>query len=89
MNLLAAFEGGLLDRATGLEFIDSRAYDPTMGLFLQQAPAGFSAGDPNLYLDNGDDPVDAGNPADALTLQVEGRPILTFGLKHPSGPVRP
>jgi RHS repeat-associated protein len=92
VNLLAAFggagAGATLDRSTGLVLIGSRAYDPAVGRFLQPNPAGFSAGDPNLYLYAGNDPVDGDNPTQLpAAIRVRGRPILTFGLPHPLGPV--
>jgi RHS repeat-associated protein len=35
--------------ATGLYYYRARYYDPALGRFLSEDPAGFGAGDPNLY----------------------------------------
>jgi RHS repeat-associated protein len=87
VTLLGAFEGQPLDRATGLELIGPRAYDPAAGLFLQPDAAGFNGGDANLYVFDGADPVDAADPGQTLASRPSSRSILVFGLSHPLGPL--
>ena len=58
----AGFTGREHD-ATGLAFYRARYYDPVRGRFLSEDPAGFAAGDPNLYRYVGDDPVDLTDPS--------------------------
>ena len=56
-----AFTGSLRSDATGLIWMRSRWYDPTLGQFLSMDPAGF-AGGTNRYLYAGGDPINATDP---------------------------
>ncbi len=59
-------QGGRYDTATGLYNFRNRDYSPTLGRWMQQDPARFSAGDNNLYgfvkdsPDNSTDPLGLG-----------------------------
>ena len=52
-----------LDSETGLYYYRARYYDPASGRFLAQDPAGFAAGDPNLYRYVGNSPTNATDPS--------------------------
>ena len=56
------YTGQQLDAATGLYNYRARWYDAEMGRFMSQDPAGFSAGDANLYRYTGNDPVNSTDP---------------------------
>ena len=58
-----AYTGQQYDSQTGLYYDHARYYDPTTGRFLSTDPAGFSAGDENLYRYVGNSPVDNTDPA--------------------------
>jgi RHS repeat-associated protein len=88
------WEGGI----TGLYYMRNRWYDPDIGRFVSEDPAGFSGG-PNVYLFAGNDPIngsdpyglcpacDAGNPFGKLRgAKKPGRNPPTHSL--PSVPVR-
>ena len=51
------FAGGLYDRDTGLVRFGARDYDPSTGRWTAKDPAGFAAGDKNLYRYALNDPV--------------------------------
>jgi RHS repeat-associated protein len=63
IELLAAFAGRPLDRATGLYDMRARTYDPTTGRFLTQDPIGVLGGDSDLYRYAGNDPIDRIDPS--------------------------
>jgi RHS repeat-associated protein len=48
---------------SGLYFYRARYYDPLTGRFLSEDPAGFAAGDPNLYRYVGNSPTNASDPS--------------------------
>jgi RHS repeat-associated protein len=50
--------GMAFDAAIGLYFDKARYYDPVTGRFIKQDPAGFGAGDVNLYRYTENDPTD-------------------------------
>jgi RHS repeat-associated protein len=52
------FGGGLYDRDTTLVHIGARDYDPTTGRWTTPDPLRFDAGQSNLYVYVGDDPID-------------------------------
>jgi RHS repeat-associated protein len=56
------YTGQVQDAETGLNYDRARYYDPTTGRFLSTDPAGFSAGDANLYRYVGNSPVDKIDP---------------------------
>src|SRR5579872_428955 len=66
---LFAFQGMLLVPETGLYYDHARWYDPHAGRWLSQDPAGFGAGDPNLYRYVTNSPTDF---IDATGLQQQG-----------------
>jgi RHS repeat-associated protein len=43
------YTGREQDRETGLDYYRARYYDPANGRFISVDPAGFGAGDTNLY----------------------------------------
>src|SRR5262249_13929823 len=86
VNLLAAFAGRPLDRATGFTIASGRAYDPVSGRFLQPDPAGLAAGDLNLYRSAGNDPASGNDTSQLPSNRPPGRPRLLFGLRRPLGP---
>jgi RHS repeat-associated protein len=61
-NWLYMHQGGRYDAAVGLYSLRNRDYSPTLMRWLQNDPAGFAAGDSNLYRDVGNDPTDATDP---------------------------
>lgn len=78
----------------GLQFNRARWYEQGTGRFLSEDPAGFAAGDPNLYSYVGGDPVDATDPSGqiaqfvvacaggGLTNTIAG---VLLGRKHTTG----
>jgi RHS repeat-associated protein len=76
------YQGGRLDNATGLYVFRNRDYSPTLGRWMQIDPAGYGAGDPNLYRDVGNDPT---STVDPMGLQPKPKPKPTPNLS--SGPV--
>ena len=58
----SAFTGRELD-PTGLYYYRARYYEPGTGRFLSEDPAGFAAGDPNLYRYLGNDPQNGTDPS--------------------------
>ena len=57
------YTGQQFDAATGLYYYRARWYDAGMGRFMSQDPAGFSAGDANLYRYCGNSPVNEVDPS--------------------------
>ena len=49
--------------ASGLYYYRARYYSPSLGRFISEDPAGFAAGDPNLYRYVGGDPLNATDPS--------------------------
>jgi RHS repeat-associated protein len=60
---LASFTGRERDEATGLMNYRARWYDPAVGRFLSEDPAGFGAGDANLSRYVANNPVNATDPS--------------------------
>ncbi|MCA9138587.1 MAG: hypothetical protein KDB00_17570 [Planctomycetales bacterium] len=56
------FAGQEYDSESGLYYMSARLYDPTTGRFISRDPAGFSAGDANLYRYVGNDPANNFDP---------------------------
>jgi RHS repeat-associated protein len=63
-SLVNAFQytGRESDSETGLYYYRARYYDPTVGRFIGEDPAGFDAGSPNFFAYVGNDPTDAIDP---------------------------
>jgi len=62
---LDGFTGHIRDKATGLNYMQARYYDPAIGRFLSIDPVGFSAGRPFMfgrYTYVGNDPVNGTDP---------------------------
>jgi RHS repeat-associated protein len=57
------YAGREYDPLTGLEFNRGRYFDPLSGRWVNQDPAGFTAGDTNLYRYVGNDPTNATDPS--------------------------
>ncbi len=51
------FTGRAYDSETGLYYYRARFYDPSIGRFISEDPAGFGGGDINLYIYAGNNPV--------------------------------
>jgi RHS repeat-associated protein len=54
---LHGFTGRQFDPETGLQYNRARYYSPDLGRFISQDPAGFAAGDANLYRYVGNSPL--------------------------------
>lgn len=82
-----AWTGRERDRDTGLQYHHARTYDPTLGRWTSQDPAGFSAGDANLYRYVGNGPTGATDPS-GLRAHPEGPeplpPLPATQLQAPS-----
>src|SRR5262249_5717621 len=57
------FQGRELDTETGLGYFRARYVSFDTGRFLSRDPAGFGAGDPNLYRFVGNNPANATDPS--------------------------
>ena len=66
------YTGQQYDAVTRLSYYRARWYDASTGRFMSQDPAGFSAGDANLYRYVGNDPVNFTDPSGALALPDSG-----------------
>ena len=77
-----AYTGQQYDSQTGLYYDHARYYDPSTGRFLSTDPAGFTAGDENLYRYVGNSPVDSTDPtglcADSPTGQGDDSGPMTW-----------
>ena len=60
------YTGREYDAESGLVYLRARYYDPRAGLFLQQDPLGFAAGDMNIYRYVGSDPLNSTDPSGLL-----------------------
>ncbi|MFO0852426.1 MAG: RHS repeat-associated core domain-containing protein [Gemmataceae bacterium] len=58
-----AWTGRELDGALGFQYHRARMYDVGAGRWLSEDPAGFAAGDPNLYRYAGNSPTNATDPS--------------------------
>jgi RHS repeat-associated protein len=56
------YTGRELDGETGLYYYRARYYDPSVGRFISEDPAGFGAGDTNLYRYVGNNSTNATDP---------------------------
>jgi RHS repeat-associated protein len=72
------FAGGLRDRDTGFVRFGHRDYDPEIGRFVAQDPAGDTGGDHDLYEYCVDDPVNAVDPKGLWSVKASWYPG-TFG----------
>ena len=57
------FAGGVWDRDVGLVRFGARDYDALVGRWVSKDPIGFGAGDPNLYVYVGNNPVNWVDPS--------------------------
>src|SRR5262249_19402261 len=73
------YTGREWDTEIGYEYDRARYYNPVDGRFLSQDPAGFAAGDPNLYQYAGNSPTLATDPS-GLVMWVPGRGTIGLGL---------
>ena len=60
---LYLYQGGRYDTTSGLYNFRNRDLSPTLGRWMEQDPVGYSAGDNNLYGDEGSDPTTTTDPA--------------------------
>lgn len=83
------FTGREIDRETDLQYYRARYYDPQIGQFISEDPAGFDAGDANLrrYLEN--DPINRVDPTgmygDDVHFYFNYYLARYLGLDRPSG----
>jgi RHS repeat-associated protein len=70
------YAGRESDAATGLEYDRARYYDAAVGGWTGQDPAGFAAGDANLYRYVGNGPTDATDPSGLDSVGVEGSNVV-------------
>ncbi|MGE5192037.1 MAG: RHS repeat-associated core domain-containing protein, partial [Deltaproteobacteria bacterium] len=63
----SAYTGQVWDSDAGLYWYHARWYDPHTGRFISQDPAGFAAGDPNLYRYVGNGPTNFIDPTGLRT----------------------
>ncbi|MGE5194396.1 MAG: RHS repeat-associated core domain-containing protein, partial [Deltaproteobacteria bacterium] len=68
----SAFTGQVWDSDAGLYWYHARWYDPHTGRFISQDPAGFAAGDPNLYRYVGNGPTNFIDPTGLRTADANG-----------------
>ncbi len=68
-----AYTGQQYDSQTGLYYDHARYYDPSTGRFLSTDPAGFTAGDENLYRYVGNSPVDHTDPTGESACSASGQ----------------
>jgi RHS repeat-associated protein len=73
------FQGGRYDSTTGLYEFGARDYSPTLGRWMEQDPAGYAAGDSNLYGFLAEDPLDATDPSGLDRLWAFEHPWTVFG----------
>ena len=64
------FAGMEYDSVTGLYYDHARYYDPVTGRFMSQDPAGFAAGDTDLYRYVANGPTDATDPSGLIDYPV-------------------
>jgi RHS repeat-associated protein len=55
-------QGSRFDNVTGLYYFRNRDFSPTLGRWIRNDPAGYGAGDINLYRDESNDPVNQLDP---------------------------
>jgi len=86
---LFGFTGRARDEETGLHYYRARYYDPAVGQFLSEDPAGFAAGDANLRRYVGNDPVNRVDPTgmygDDVHFYFNYYLARYLGLDQPSG----
>ncbi|MDA8326797.1 MAG: RHS repeat-associated core domain-containing protein, partial [Nitrospiraceae bacterium] len=61
---------GVMTEPNGFYYMRARYYDPQVGRFISEDPAGFNGGDVNLYNYVGANPVNGIDPAGLLTIQI-------------------
>lgn len=66
------FAGGFYDETTALVRFGARDYDASLGRWTDKDPAGFDAGDPNLYAYVFNDPVNWIDPTGLAAALLEG-----------------
>ena len=59
----SGYTGAPTDAETGFTYLHRRYFDPQAGRFVSQDPAGFTAGDTNLYRYVGNSPLDGVDPS--------------------------
>jgi len=59
-------EYGVMQEDCGLEFMRARFYSPNVGRFISPDPIGLAAGEPNLYVYSGNNPISHIDPSGLL-----------------------
>ncbi|OGK98176.1 MAG: hypothetical protein A3D33_18255 [Candidatus Rokubacteria bacterium RIFCSPHIGHO2_02_FULL_73_26] len=67
------------DGLAGLYYYRARYYHPGLARFLSEDPVGFLAGDPNLYLYVGNNPLTYLDPLGTAEIKVFGHSVNIFG----------
>jgi len=70
---LFGYAGRELDEETGLAYHRARYYDPAVGRFVSADPAGFHAGDANLYRYVGNNPLSFVDPSGLVVAGVNNQ----------------
>lgn len=83
---LAGFTGHIKDKATGLNYMQARYYDPVIGRFLSIDPVEFSVSSPGMfgrYTYTHNDPVNMIDPdgEEAYGLNAEAKVVWGVGIK--------
>src|SRR5438132_13468818 len=75
---LRSVKGHQTNEGTGLYYYGARYYHPGLARFISQDPVGFLAGDPNLYLYVGNNPLTYLDPPRTAEIKVFGQPVTIF-----------
>ncbi|MDA8325378.1 MAG: RHS repeat-associated core domain-containing protein, partial [Nitrospiraceae bacterium] len=77
---------GVMTEPSGFYYMRARYYDPQVGRFISEDPAGFGGGDTNLSIYAGDNPVNGIDPEgkDGFSIGLEGAGAL-FGFGGTGG----
>jgi RHS repeat-associated protein len=80
-ELPVGFGGGLWDGTTGLVRFGVRDYDPAAGRWTARDPALFRAGQANLYVFAGNDPVNNRDPGGMVSVEASAYALVGIGIK--------
>ena len=72
---------GVMTEPNGLYYMRARYYDPSIGRFISEDPAGFGGGDINLYIYAGNNPIMLIDPLGLCSTYQPSNPTLYNGLR--------